>query len=649
MKQAVILAGGKGTRLKSRLGGLPKPLVDVCGKPLLERQIELLKRFGYTKVLLLTNHGARQIESFCVNENNWDIDIKCIDDGNPRGTAGATLAVYDRLNDEFLIMYGDTMLEIDLDRFEAFHRTRPDASATLFLHPNDHPYDSDLVDIGENGLIKAFYPHPHDTKHYYPNLVNAALYYFRRDALKPWKNTIESLDFGKDLFPLMLANGDRLFGYKSPEYIKDCGTPPRLDQVREDFYLGRISKANLKLKQCAVFLDRDGVINKETSHIFTHEQFELLPGAEKAIKRINSSNYRAVVVTNQPVIARGNCSFTMLEKIHNKMESLLGQKGAYLDQIYFCPHHPDSGYDGEIAELKIDCNCRKPKTGMIERAVNELNIDCEFSWLIGDTTVDLLTAERSGVSSILVETGFSGLDRRHWITPDFIVPNLQAAVDFILDDYPRLLAICENYGKNIHSGDFVFIGGLSRSGKSNMAGCLSRFLKLRGQHTIVLNLDHWLHDGTERTPSVLGRYNIKKIKELITQLTRRETSMTFSFPFYDKLGQHCIDEANHVTINKEDIIIIEGTIALLLIDSEIEQKLHTWFIEVDEVERRNRVLQEYRLRGSSTHEAKLIYNNRQRDETPVILESAKNAQYKIMLGLGKTYKKQPPHDQGSQL
>ena len=114
MRQAIILAGGKGTRLRERLNGLPKPLIDIVGTPLLERQILLAKQYGFDDILILVNHAAQHIVDFCAQRNNWGINVACIDDGDPRGTAGATLAIMDRLADEFLVIYGDTMLAVDL-------------------------------------------------------------------------------------------------------------------------------------------------------------------------------------------------------------------------------------------------------------------------------------------------------------------------------------------------------------------------------------------------------------------------------------------------------------------------------------------------------------------------------------------------------
>ena len=232
MKQLVILAGGKGTRLRERLGNLPKPLVDICGTPLLERQVLLAKQFGITHVLVLVNHAAQMIVDYCASRNNWGLDVECIDDGTPRGTAGATLAVFERLADEFLVMYGDTMLNVDLERFHAFHAQDPASAATLLLHPNDHPHDSDLVELDDASRIIDFHSYPHDASRDYPNLVNAALYWLRKPAFRRWHAKPGIFDFAKELFPAMIQAGVTLRGYNSPEYIKDIGTPARSNQKR---------------------------------------------------------------------------------------------------------------------------------------------------------------------------------------------------------------------------------------------------------------------------------------------------------------------------------------------------------------------------------------------------------------------------------
>lgn len=622
MKQLVILAGGKGTRLRERLGNLPKPLVDICGIPLLERQVVLAKRYGFTDVLVLVNHAAEYIVDYCASKRNWGLEITCIDDGDPRGTAGATLAVFDRLADEFLVMYGDTMLEVDLTRFHDFHGQVDEVAATLFLHPNDHPQDSDLVDIDDVGRIRGFHPYPHDNSRYYPNLVNAALYWVNKQALTPWRNEQGTLDFAKDVFPAMLQSGLILRGYNSPEYIKDIGTPSRLDKVCADMRSGKIARSSLDRPQAMIFIDRDGTINREVDHLQNPDQLELIPGVEDAIKRLNRSEYRCCVVTNQPVIARGACSYEGLRHIHNKMETLLGQHGAFVDRIYYCPHHPDGGYPGERVDLKINCNCRKPKTGMIDQAVREFNIAREKSWFIGDSSVDMETARRAGLRSILVETGYAGLDYRAWATPDVIVPDLGAAVSFILDHYPRLLSSCSKLAEEIGEGAIVFIGGQSRSGKSTFASVLRDAIRAQGRGAVILSTDRWLRNESERDAGVLGRHDMGAMQALLDVLgdgNRRPKAL--SLPGYNKLRRERIDSVETISLLPSDVILMEGTIALAL-ETPNAIESHRFHIEIEEDARKPRILSEYRLRGFGEAQALEVYLARQKDEFPVIEDLA---------------------------
>lgn len=617
MRQAVILAGGKGTRLQERLGGLPKPLVDVGGVPLLERQILLLKRFGFDRLILLVNHAAEHIVSFCEQHQNWGLEVQCIDDGTPRGTAGATLAVLEHLDDEFLVMYGDTMLEVDLDRFHEFHAANTKAGATLFLHPNDHPQDSDLVDIDDDGLIVNFHPYPHDPSQYYRNLVNAALYWVRKSALAPWSSTRGILDFGKQLFPDMLAAGTSLRGYVSPEYIKDAGTPERLDRVSADLASGKIERSALSHLQSVVFIDRDGTINEEVDHLKDPSEFTLLPGVCDAVRRLNASEYRSCVITNQPVIARGDCSFEGLRAIHNKMDTLLGEQGAYLDRLYYCPHHTDKGFEGERPELKIACDCRKPLTGMIEMAERELNVCREASWLVGDSTVDIETAKNAGIKSILVETGYAGLDGRGWVEPDFCFPDLLQSVTFVLDVYPHLLDYASDVTATVAPGSMLFLAGQSRSGKTHLSSAIRLALEARGLRTVVLSLDRWLRSEADRTEGVLGRYDLELVQKLLGQLSQRKLTMKIQLPGYNKIDREHVENVASVCVQPDDVVLIEGTVALAL-HSQNDLDVHRYHLSVDEDVRMKRLIREYRLRGYTEQQAMDIYQQRLLDEHPVI-------------------------------
>lgn len=622
MKQAVILAGGKGTRLSERLGGLPKPLVDVCGMPLLERQMLLLKHYGFERVVVLVNFRAEVITDFCRSKDYWGLDIRCVDDGEPRGTAGAVLNVMDLLDDEFLVVYGDTMLQVDLERFQTFHHDAIDVSATLLLHPNDHPQDSDLVELDDAGFVRAFHPYPHPEGAWLPNLVNAALYCVRRAALEPWRGMQGMLDFGKDLFPGMVSRGLRLRGYNSPEYIKDVGTPSRIDRVSADLRSGRIARAGLDHPQMAVFLDRDGTINREVDHLRRAEDFELLPGVEQAVRRLNQAEYRVCVVTNQPVIARGECSVEELRRIHNKMETLLGSAGAYVDRIDFCPHHPDAGFAGEIPALKRVCTCRKPATGMIDSAVAALNIERARSWLIGDTSADMLAAARAGLRSLLVETGHAGLDAKYDAVPDFVAPDLSAAVQFILQAHPWLLDALRALALPIGPGRVVFVGGQSRGGKSTVASVLREIVVAQGHVCHVLCTDRWLLSESMRGPGVAGRHDMVALQALVSRLTRRSADLTEVLPRYVKLQRRQIAEAEELRIRRDDVVIIEGVVALAL--SEGMEAVTRLAVFGDEAARRERLLREYRVRGEAGR-GEALYAQRMQDEWPWIAASAVTA------------------------
>jgi histidinol-phosphate phosphatase family protein len=431
MRQLVILAGGRGARLKERLGDLPKPMIPIGGIPLLEHQIALARDHGFSEVIIFAGYRAEAITAHLGDGGRWGVKIIALIENEPLGTAGAVLAGFDVLADQFVVMYGDTMVNVDLARFWQTHQERG-ADASLFLHPNDHPLDSDLVEVNAEGWITAFHNRPHPPDRFFPNLVNAALYVVNKRALDPWRGERGPLDFGKDLFPRMLKRGAKLFGYRSPEYIKDIGTPERYDRVCAEYAAGVVLNSSFHRPHAAVFLDRDGTLNTEVDGVTSLEKLELIAGVAEAVRELNHRGARVVVVTNQPIVAKGWCTEADLQQIHNKLETLLGRGGAFVDRIYYCPHHPEAGFPGERVELKIACSCRKPGIGLIQRAAQDLAIDLKSSWLIGDSTRDIQTAKNAGIRSILVRTGYAGQDGKYNVQPDFEADCLSQAVELIV-------------------------------------------------------------------------------------------------------------------------------------------------------------------------------------------------------------------------
>lgn len=629
MKQAVILAGGKGTRLKERLGDLPKPLVSVLGIPLLERQILSLKAEGISDVIILVNHKADAIIRFCNEKENWGIKLNCIDDGEvPRGTAGAVLSILNQLDELFLVVYGDTLFNIDFVRFFRFHEAGINIAASLFLHPNDHPADSDLVEMDDELNIVNFHGYPHKHDIYLPNLVNAALYIINRNSIISWRDHQGSLDFAKDLFPMMRAKGFILRGYVSPEYIKDAGTPRRLDKVELDLQNGKVERASFKYQQKAVFIDRDGTLNIEKGYITRPDQLELFPGVGEGLAQLNKFEWRSILVTNQPVIARGDCTRDELNKIHWKLENLIADSGAFIDKIYYCPHHPDRGFQNEVGNLKIVCSCRKPETGMFDKAMADLNIDYLNSWIIGDSTADLGAAHRTEISSILVETGNAGLDDKYPYTSDFVLSDFKAAVDFITKDYDLLVNSYKSYFEEFNKNRHWFVGGLSKSGKSTFAATCKRELRKMGQNCVVISLDRWLLDLDKRGQTVLDRYDLSAISDIYFRINKGIDELQVKLPFYSRRKKNRTNLELTQTIGPKDIIIWEGVVAFELAKS-LNQQEFTFFIEVAEGIRKSRMQREYTVRGVQEQEFNEIYELREKTEHSIIKENKVNSRHII--------------------
>lgn len=437
VRQIVVLAGGRGTRLARIAGDLPKPLVPINGIAVLERLLRQAEAACFEEAIVLLGHQGDLIER-TLQSRTFKIALRFVREFTPLGTAGAVLSAFELLREDFLVIYADVLMEINLVRFCDFHAAKA-ADVTLFCHPNDHPADSDLVDVNETGRIRRFFPHPHSENLATRNLVNAALYCIRKSSLAPWTTYKPPLDFARGLFPSMLERGANMHGYVSREYIKDMGTPERLSRVERDLEAGIVTNSRLDRTIPAIFFDRDGVVNVERGHISSEDEVELYPGVAEALKMLKNAGYLCVVVTNQPVVARGECSMDALQRIHGRIDMLLGRSGAYFDAWYVCPHHPDRGFPGEIADLKISCNCRKPATGLLEQCQRDLNVDLKLSWVIGDQTRDVQMAKNAGLSSILVSTGLAGRDRKFDVEPLYIAKDCLDAARLICSIRPAEL------------------------------------------------------------------------------------------------------------------------------------------------------------------------------------------------------------------
>ena len=435
--QAVIMAGGKGTRLRELTRDeIPKPMAPVAGKPILLHQIECLARQNVKDIVLIVGYLGNVIEDYFGDGSSFDVRIRYIREETPLGTAGALALLPPLLSgDSFFLIFGDVLFDIDLERMESFHREH-NAAVTLFAHPNSHPFDSDLVVADKEGRVLSFDKKNNVREYWYSNCVNAG-FYLMDAAVCGRVMAGERTDLEKELLSGMISEGGKVYAYRSPEYIKDVGTVDRIRAAQKDMKNGVVAGRNLSRKQRAIFLDRDGTVNRENGLVYREDQFELEEKAAEAIRAINESGYLAIVATNQPVVARGLCSIDDVENIHRKMETLLGREKAYLDYIIFCPHHPDKGYPEENPEYKIPCHCRKPDIGMLEKCAGLFNIDLSNSWMVGDTTVDIQTGKNAGTCTALVHTGVAGRDGKYNVAPDLVCEDLAQAVKMILEGEKR--------------------------------------------------------------------------------------------------------------------------------------------------------------------------------------------------------------------
>ena len=428
--EVVILAGGFGSRLKSVLGeSIPKPLALINDVPLIEHQVLQCKKYGFKRILILLHHLPSVIIDHLGDGSNLDLEIEYAIEERPRGTAGAIFDSLGLLANSFLVIYGDTFFDINLRKF--FNAKNSGDIALTFCHPNSHPFDSDLLALDVKGKVERVFRPSLSGEQRYRNLVNAALYVMDRKAFTVCVPAVGQMDLSSELFPALIAEREFIQAYISSEYIKDMGTPQRYHDVNRQVKKGIPFLLSDNAKRRCVFLDRDGVINREVGHLTNVDDFELLENVSIAIGLLNAAGYLVICVTNQPVLARGEITEDDLSIIHMKMETELGKEGAYLDKIYYCPHHPDSGFPGEVSKLKIKCECRKPEPGMLLQAIDEFGIDPSVSWMIGDHMRDIDAGKSAGVKTVLVGST-SVKENESQLSADYQFDSLLSSCEWIL-------------------------------------------------------------------------------------------------------------------------------------------------------------------------------------------------------------------------
>ena len=427
LRHAAIVAGGLGSRAQGLTGdAIPKALLPVAGVPILFRQLAVLAREGITNVTVLAGHlGAQLAPAVEAEARRLSLAVSVLVEKEPLGTAGCLTAL--DICEDILIVYGDMLFDLDLERLAAA-QAAGGAELTIVAHPNDHPETSDLV-VERGGLARAILAKGAPREGDQRNLVPAGLYLAAPVFFRGLVPRVKA-DMIHDVLPERMAAGAMIGVYNSPEYLRDVGTPARHALAEADIRAGRVEAQSLRRSRPAIFFDIDGVLNAEPGGhgVLSPDDVRLLPGAAAALNAARAAGFLAVGITNRPQLAKGLLDEDGLQRIFGRLESLLARDKAWLDRIYYCPHHPEAGHAGEVTALKIACDCRKPAPGMLRTAVRDLNIDLRRSVMIGDSPRDIGAAKAMGIKIYGVRTGAGFADSQ----PDALFEGVLEAVTAVV-------------------------------------------------------------------------------------------------------------------------------------------------------------------------------------------------------------------------
>lgn len=381
IEQAVILAGGYGTRLKPFTDMNPKPMYPFERKPFLEHLIEQVRSLGIEDIVLLLGYLPEKITDYFGNGSRWEVHITYsitpveYDTGLRLKTAAPLIA------DEFLLMYCDNYCPINFRQLYADYE-RNHALIQFTAYENLDGYTKSNLRLGADGLVEVY-----DKKRLTPGLQGVDIGYAIVNKKVFELLSEENHNFEAAVYPALVER-KRLYASVTRHRYYSVGSWQRIELTKEFFRPKKV-----------IFLDRDGTLNARpprACYIEKPEDFIWLPGARSAVKRLKDAGYTVILISNQPGIARGNLTEETLGEIHDKMQRDLREIGAEIDKIYYCPHNWDEG-----------CGCRKPRPGMFFQAQKELSLNLTKCIMVGDDERDMEAADAAGVHGILVDSGHS--------------------------------------------------------------------------------------------------------------------------------------------------------------------------------------------------------------------------------------------------
>ena len=428
--QVVVLMGGLGTRLKEFTKETPKSLVDVGGRPFFDYELMLLKHYGFRRFLFLIGYKADMIEEYYGDGSAFGISIEyCYDGKELLGTGGAIRRAYDKLEDDFLVIYGDSFMDIDYEEtiFRYVAGKDEGKRAVMTVLKNKDRFDKSNVVLRDGNIVL------YDKVNTTPEME-----YIDYGACIYEKSLFDDFKAGEKFDIAILQNRLSLDGELAAHVVDkrfyEIGSPASLSEFQE--YIGH----RLNEEHPAVFLDRDGVLdeivfNEDIEQLdapLSLAEFQLLPQAKEAVRLIRDKGYYVFIATNQPGAAKGKAKLLTLYDINHAMVSDLKEDGIDIEAVYSCIHYPKrlpylrEGSLGRFETYLIQvCDCRKPKDGLIRRPADIYNIDYENSYMVGDSITDVQAGEAAGVKTAFVgDLKCDACKKLCDIAPDMIVKDL---------------------------------------------------------------------------------------------------------------------------------------------------------------------------------------------------------------------------------
>lgn len=381
VRQAVILAGGLGTRLAPFTEHTPKPMYCFEGKPFLEYLIMQVKSFGIKDIVLLLGYLPKKIMDYFLQGEQYGVHITYRITPVEFDTGARIKMAEDILEDHFLLMYCDNFCPIDFNKLqESYFQNH--AMVQITAYANKDGYTKDNLLLNGEGQVLCY-----DKKRTVAGLKGVDIGYAIISKQVLHLLPEEGCNFEALVYPEMVKEG-RMFAEVTEHRYYSIGSWQRIELTRQ--FLKPVK---------TIFLDRDGTLNVKPAkacYVESPKEFVWIDGAREAVALLKKAGYRVILVSNQPGITKGNLTIEKLDEIHNKMQSELEEKGGTIDAIYYCPHNWDDG-----------CDCRKPKPGMFYQAQKDYSLNLTKCVMIGDDERDMEAAKEAGCRGILIDDNYT--------------------------------------------------------------------------------------------------------------------------------------------------------------------------------------------------------------------------------------------------